>query len=151
MAHSLHILSKGRSVTMESGKGFEGFQVWIDSRAFVKEIYRITSDYSLFKDKALMSQMRRAAISIISNIAEGYERGGDKEFRQFLSLAKGSAGEVRAQLYACMDLGYVDEKSFRNLVENAKSISRQLSGLMRYMGKSNLKGSKFNLESIEGG
>jgi len=134
---------------MDREKGFEGFQVWRDSRAFVKEIYRITSDHSVFKDKALMSQMRRAAISIISNIAEGYERGGDKEFRQFLSLAKGSAGEVRAQLYACVDLGYIDEKSFRNLLESAKSISRQLSGLMKYMGRSNLKGSKFSLENIE--
>jgi four helix bundle protein len=90
-----------------------------------------------------MSNVQRAAISILSNIAEGFERGGDKEFLQFLAVAKGSCGEVRAQLYVAFDQRYLSETEFATLQQTATDVSQLLSGLMRYLKQSGLRGSKF--------
>jgi four helix bundle protein len=79
----------------------------------------------------------------MSNIAEGFERGGDKEFLQFVSLAKGSSGEVRAQLYVALDAGYIDQQTFSRLSDMATQINRMLAGLMKYLRSSELKGSKY--------
>ena len=87
--------------------------------------------------------MRRAAVSIMSNIAEGFERGGNKEFCQFLALAKGSCGEVRAQLYVALDRGYIQQTSFDRLTDMAMQTSRMLAGLIKYLRTSELKGSKY--------
>ena len=88
-------------------------------------------------------QIIRSAISIISNIAEGFERGGTGEFIQFLSVAKGSAGELRSQLYIVLDQGYIDENKFNELIEMNTAISRMISRLMEYLRKSNIKGIKY--------
>jgi four helix bundle protein len=90
-----------------------------------------------------MSNVQRAAISILSNIAEGFERGGDKEFLQFLAVAKGSCGEVRAQLYVAFDQRYLSETEFATLQQTATDVSQLLSGLMHYLKQSGLRGSKF--------
>ena len=82
-------------------------------------------------------------MSIMSNIAEGFERGGDKEFFQFVSLAKGSSGEVRAQLYVALDAGYIDQQTFSQLSDMAAQINRMLAGFMKYLRISELKGSKY--------
>jgi four helix bundle protein len=95
------------------------------------------------RDFGLKDQIRRASISILSNIAEGFERGGDKEFLQFLAMAKGSCGEVRAQLYIAVDQGYLSQDLFENLSNNAAEIGRLISGLMKYLSNSELKGSKY--------
>ena len=79
----------------------------------------------------------------MSNIAEGFERNGTREFIQFLATAKGSAGEVRAQLYVALDQGYVDQSLFDDLIQLITKISRMLSGLMSYLNRTNLKGTKF--------
>src|SRR5687767_2491505 len=85
---------------------FEEIESWKRARMLTHEIYKITSSGTFSRDFALRDQIRRAAISILSNIAEGFERGGDNEFLQFLSVAKGSCGEARAQLYVALDQAY---------------------------------------------
>jgi four helix bundle protein len=81
-------------------------------------------------------------VSILSNIAEGFERGGDKEFLQFLAVAKGSAGELRAQLYVALDQQYLSQQQFAALSQEATEISQLISGFMRYLKQSDLRGSK---------
>ncbi len=91
---------------------FEDIEAWKMAREITKMIYQISSSDNFNKDFALVNQIRRASVSILSNIAEGFERNGDKEFIQFLTIAKGSCGEVRAQLYVALDQNYVDEEQF---------------------------------------
>ncbi len=87
--------------------------------------------------------MRRAAVSVLSNIAEGFERGGDREFRQFLSLAKGSVGEIKAQLYVALDAGFISQQAFDEIYELASETARLIMGFMRYLGDSEMKGSEY--------
>ena len=87
--------------------------------------------------------MRRAAVSVMSNIAEGFERGGTKEFVQFLAIAKGSAGEVEAQLFVALDQRYVSEEEFACLRNLTVSTKRLIGGLMSYLRRSGLKGEKY--------
>jgi len=91
----------------------------------------------------LRDQIRRAAISILSNVAEGFERGGDNEFLQFLSVAKGSSGEARSQLYVALDQSYISENQFESLSKSVTEVSQLISGLMKYLRQSNLRGSKY--------
>ncbi len=106
-------------------------------------IYQTSSSGNFSKDFALVNQIRRASVSILSNIAEGFERNGDKEFIQFLTIAKGSCGEVRAQLYVALDQNYVDKEQFTSIQNKLVETSRMLSGLIKYLQQSSLKGSKF--------
>ncbi len=122
---------------------FEDIEGWQKARKLAKDIYQATSSGKFATDYALRDQIRRAAVSIISNIAEGFERGGDREFLQFLALSKGSCGEVRAQLYVAADQGYLNQQQFHSLLAQAVEVSRMLSGLMRYLRQSEMRGSKF--------
>ena len=92
---------------------FEDIKAWQEARKMVVSVYALTYKGELAKDYALRDQMRRAAISVPSNIAEGFERGGNKEFCQFLSHAKGSSGELRSQLYNALDLGYCTDRGIQ--------------------------------------
>jgi len=89
---------------------FEDLEIWKEARHLTREIYRLTSGSQFSKDFNLRGQIQSAAVSVMSNIAEGFERGGNQEFGQFLYIAKGSCGEVRSQLYVTVDLGYVSTK-----------------------------------------
>lgn len=122
---------------------FEDIEAWQLAREMTKTIYAISNDGAFARDFGLRDQIRRASVSIMSNIAEGFERGGDKEFFQFVSLAKGSSGEVRAQLYVALDAGYIDQQTFSRLSDMATQINRMLAGLMKYLRSSELKGSKY--------
>src|SRR5688572_30296581 len=97
---------------MATVKTFEGLEVWQHARKLVKEIYGVSNRGPFSKDFGLRDQLRRASISILSNIAEGFERSGNKEFAHFLFMAKGSAGELRAQLYVALDLAYISANDF---------------------------------------
>jgi len=122
---------------------FEDIEAWKLAREMTKTIYAISNDGAFARDFGLRDQIRRASVSIMSNIAEGFERGGDKEFFQFVSLAKGSSGEVRAQLYVALDADYIDQRTFSRLSDMATQINRMLAGLMKYLRSSELKGSKY--------
>lgn len=127
-----------------AAKRFEDLEVWISAKDFAVTLYKLTEQGDFKKDFGLKDQMRRASVSIISNIAEGFERNGNKEFIQFLSIAKGSAGEVRTQLYIAKELNYVSETDFNKLNEQITQVSKMLSGFMNYLKQSELKGSKYN-------
>jgi len=122
---------------------FEDLIAWQKARRLVKEIHKVSSKGLFGRDRTLKSQIYRASVSVMSNIAEGFERQGDKEFVQFLAQAKASCGEVRSQLYIAHDLGYMDEKEFMDLRESASEASRVISGLIGYLKNSEYKGSKF--------
>lgn len=127
---------------MSKMESFEDIQAWQKARELTKAIYALSNDGAFARDFGLRDQIRRASVSIMSNVAEGFERGSNKEFIQFLYISKGSAGEVRAQLYVAMDQGYIDNASFNSLSQNAKDISRMISGLIAYLKKSEFKGEK---------
>jgi len=118
---------------MMQAKTFEDMEVWQDARGFVKLIYIASANREFAKDFGLRDQIRRAAASIMSNIAEGLERQTNKEFAQFLYIAKASAAEIRSQLYVALDLNYIDRASFEQLNNKAVSIARQLSGFIKHL------------------
>lgn len=120
-------------------KSFEELNCWIESREFNRSIYKVTNKNKFNVDFDLRRQLRRASISISSNIAEGFERNTDKEFIYFLYVSKGSAGEVRSQLYLAHDLKYIDKNELIELQEQITSISKMISGLIRYLENSNKK------------
>ena len=122
---------------------FEDIDAWKKARELVQAIYEVTSVAEFARDFGLRDQIRRAAVSVMSNIAEGFERSGDKEFRQFLSLAKGSAGEVKAQLYVALDARFLSQEQFDQLYSLATETGRLIGGFMRYLTDSDYKGSKF--------
>ena len=119
--------------TMSKYQTFEELPVWQSSRKLACRIHKICSEPPFRNDRALVDQIRRAAISIVSNIAEGFERKSDKEFMNFLNIAKGSAGEVRAQLYLALDFGYISDDFHKNLANEFRSISSQIAGLIGYV------------------
>ena len=95
---------------------FEELEVWQLARALVGKIYRLAKQGEFAKDFGFRNQICRAAVSIVSNIAEGFERRSGNQFQQFLDIANGSAGEVRAQLYIALDLGYLSRDQFHDLL-----------------------------------
>ncbi len=122
---------------------FEDVDAWKVARELTKSVYQVTAAGEFARDFGLRDQIRRAAVSILSNIAEGFERGGNKEFLQFLSQAKGSCGEIRAQLYVALDQLYLNDVQFQELIEQTIRVSRLIAGLMKYLGSSDLRGSKY--------
>ena len=124
-------------------KYFEDLEIWKDARVLTRAIYQLTSDSRFSKDFGLRDQIRRAAVSIMSNIAEGFERRGNQEFIQFLYVAKASCGEVRSQLYVAMDQSYLAQKDGEELAMSFKRLSIMISNLMDYLKRSGMKGSKY--------
>ena len=108
---------------------FEDFVAWQKARALTAEIYRITEEGKFARDFGLKDQIRRAAVSIMSNIAEGFERGRPAEFHQFLSIAKASCAELRSQLYVALDADYLSQETFSKLMAKAAEVGQVIGGL----------------------
>ncbi|HEY2919550.1 MAG TPA: four helix bundle protein [Candidatus Binatia bacterium] len=124
-------------------KSFEDLEIWKDARRLTQEIYNLSRLPRFSKDFCLRDQMQRAAVSIMSNIAEGFERGGNQEFVQFLYIAKGSCGELRSQLYVAVDQEYVDQKVADNLLVILKRLSVMIKHLIDHLKRSGMRGPKY--------
>ena len=114
---------------------FEELIAWQKARELTKEIYSLTDQGKFSKDFKLSAQIESASVSIMSNIAEGFERGRRDEFHQFLSIAKGSCGEVRSQLYVALDIGYISQQSFDTLISKTEELSKIIGGLRASVSK----------------
>ena len=108
---------------------FEDLVAWQKARELTKQIYSLTNQGPFSKDFGLREQIRRASVSIMSNLAEGFGRGGRSEFHQFVVIAKGSCAEVRSQLYVALDVGYITQEQFDRLYSRAIEVSKILGGL----------------------
>jgi four helix bundle protein len=122
---------------------FEDIIAWQKARLLTKEVYQCTRVGAFAKDYGLKDQIQRASVSTMANVAEGFERGGDREFIQFLSNAKGSCGEVKSHLYVALDQAYISPAGFERLYGQASEVGRLLAGFMTYLRESNLRGSKY--------
>lgn len=128
---------------MATIKSFEDIVAWQKARSLNKELYELTNLNAFARDFSLKDQIRRASVSIMANIAEGFERSGNKEFRQFLAIAKASAGEVRCLLHVASDVGYINEDVANSTINKITEISKMISGLMLHIKESDYKGSKY--------
>ena len=117
---------------MSAIRRFEEIEAWQLGRELTKLVYQATRNRDFSRDFGLRDQIQRAAVSITSNIAEGFERRSPAEFARFLLIARGSAGEVRSQLYAALDLGYIDDETFKSLYRLASRISKATNALARH-------------------
>ena len=120
---------------MPTAKRFEELECWRKARGLTKVIYQATATGTFSKDFALRDQIRRAAISIMLNIAEGFARKTDKEFRQFLIHAHGSCAEVQAALYVALDQGYLADEGFNALYASAEEVSKMILSLANYLSR----------------
>jgi four helix bundle protein len=124
-------------------KKFEDLEIWRLARELTNKIYQITSDRAFSKDYGLRDQIRRAAVSVMSNISEGYERGGNQELIRFLSIAKGSSGEVRCQLYIAMDQQYIEHENSMVLIDKFSKLSIMINNFIGYLKTSIYKEKKY--------
>lgn len=129
---------------MSSVKRFEDLEIWQLARVLCSDIFNLIENSPLKNNFKLANQIDGSSGSIMDNIAEGFERNGNKEFGQFLSIAKASCGENRSQLYRILDRKFIDEENFEKLRSKTEILSIKISNLMTYLAKSDLKGSKYN-------
>lgn len=128
---------------MATIRTFEEIEAWQQARVFAREIYEITRAGAFSRDPDLRGQLRRAAVSAVSNTAEGFEREGRAEFINFLGIAKGSLGEAEAQLYVALDQSYITNEQFKALKERARTAKKLTAGFIDYLRSSALRGQKF--------
>ena len=122
---------------------FEDLDIWKKAREFSKVVFGLTLKNGFEKDFSLKNQINASSGSVADNIAEGLEREGNKEFVNFLSIAKGSAGETRSQLYRALDRGYISEEKLQEMIILNLEISKSISGFMKYLKESEYRGNKF--------
>ena len=128
---------------MSTWKSFEDIEVWQLAREFNNDVFRIIQYNGLSTDYRLKDQINGSSGSIMDNIAEGFERGGNKEFINFLSISKGSSGEARSQLYRIFDRDYISEKEFIELKQKVLNISGKIGNLIKYLKGSDFRGPKY--------
>lgn len=122
---------------------FEDLEIWQQARKLSKEVHEISKETELKQDYRFKEQIKAASGSVMDNIAEGFERDGNLEFRQFLSIAKGSAGETRSQIYRLFDYEYISEEKFIELKNNYENLSGKIKNFITYLNKKDFKGNKF--------
>ena len=122
---------------------FEDLEIWKEARRLAKEIHLIAVQTELRSDLRFKNQIKASSGSVMDNIAEGFERDGNLEFRQFLSIAKGSAGETRSQLYRVFDFEYISEQKFEVLKKDYENLSGKIKNFITYLNKKDFKGNKF--------
>jgi four helix bundle protein len=123
-------------------KSFEDLPVWQDARKFTNKIYSLTKTFPREENYGLSSQITRATVSIMSNIAEGFDRYSVKEFINFLIIARGSISEAQSDLYIALDLKYINQEEFQETYKQSKNLGKQINGLIKYLrtkGKTNFK------------
>ena len=128
---------------MATIKRFEDLEIWQDARKLSKEIILISKNTELNRDFKLKAQIKDSSGSVMDNIAEGFERNGNAEFRQFLSIAKGSAGETRSQLYRVFDNDYINEEHLNLLISDCEKLGVKIDNFITYLNKKDFKGTKF--------
>ena len=112
---------------------FEDLECWQLARSCQQQVYRLTRKPAFFQDRGLVWQIRRAAVSVSSNIAEGFERDSNLELIQFLKIAKGSNGEVLSQLYVALDEGYIDQDEFKEITVHLRATGAKIASFRRYL------------------
>ena len=122
---------------------FEDLEIWQEARKLSKEIYLISTETDLKTDFRFKAQIKASSGSVMDNIAEGFERDGNLEFSQFLSIAKGSAGESRSQIYRLYDYEYKSEEKFLDLKIKYENLSGKIKNFITYLNKKDFKGNKF--------
>ena len=142
-AHSERGKSGKWKIKMERIRRFEDLEVFQKAREFCKNVYSITNQEPFKGDYRFVQQIRAAAGSIMDNIAEGYERNGNKEFVNFLYIAKGSCGEVRSQLLRAHDVGFIDKVTFEKLYYDAQEIGRMIYHLAQMIKQNGSPGVKY--------
>ncbi len=121
----------------------EGIEAWNSARALARAIYTCSKGAKASRDYSFCDRVRRAATSVMLNIAEGFERGGNREFVQFLGVAKGSPGEIEALLYVALDQGDISQGEFESMRAKNTSTRRLIAGLMHYLRRSGMRGMKY--------
>ena len=127
--------------------GFEDLDVWKKSRELVNEIYPLTKKQHFSKDFGLVDQIRRSVVSVMSNIADGFERGSNIELIRYLYIAKSSCAETRSHLFVAFDQGYLTEEELKRASSFAKSVSGMIGGFISYLRSSKMRGEKFKSKS----
>ena len=122
---------------------FEDLEIWQEARSLCKQVCKINRQNPFCNDYKLRDQIRTSSGSVMDNIAEGFERNGNKEFMQFLSISKGSCGECRSQSYRAFDYDYIDSEILDDLDLRTSNLSKKIYKLMLYLRNSNLSGPKF--------
>ena len=131
-------------------KDFENLGIWQKARELNKAIYPITRRGEMKFDTRFVQQIRAAAGSVMDNIAEGFERNGNKEFINFLFIAKGSCGELRSQIVRAFDVGYVSAEEYNNLYSECRKLSASIMIFIQELKKSDMKGAKYKAQDAQG-
>lgn len=127
---------------------FEDIDAWKEARMLCKVIFELTQKEQFSKNFSLKDQILRSSGSVMDNIAEGFDRGGKKEFIQFLYISKASLSETKSQLYRAFDFGYISKEEFEMNYNNCSKIAMMLMGFIKYLSKSNYKGQKYSLREL---
>lgn len=124
---------------------FEDLEIWKEARELCKLVFRITEKEPFCRDFKLRDQIKASSGSIMDNIAEGFERGGNKEFVMFLGISKGSCGECRSQAYRSFDYQYINNETLEDLITRTVQLSKKISSFITYLKRSEFKGSKYHV------